>query len=69
MDSLRDLLGIRRINRVPSGHMREIYGVTKGVDEMTDGNILQWFGHIEKMEKMVFVRECLGNWFVVQPRK
>ena len=30
MDSLKGLLGIRRMDRVPNGRIRELYGVTKG---------------------------------------
>ena len=36
MDSLRGLLGIRRIDRVPNIRIRELCGVTKGVDEKID---------------------------------
>ena len=36
MDSLRGLLGIRRIDKVPNARIRELCGVTKGVDERID---------------------------------
>ena len=36
MGNLRSLLGIRRMDRVPNGRIRELCGVTKGVDERTD---------------------------------
>ena len=51
MDNLRDLLGIRRVDKVPNARIRKLCGVTKGVDEMIDEGVLRWFGHVEKMEK------------------
>ena len=33
MDNLRGLLGIWRMDRVPNARIRELCGVTKGVDE------------------------------------
>ena len=33
MDNLRGLPGIRRIDRVPNAHIRELCGVRKGIDE------------------------------------
>ena len=36
MDSLRGLLGIRRMDNVPSARIRELCGVTKCVDERID---------------------------------
>ena len=39
MDSLRGMLGIRRMNRVPNGQIREMRGVTKVVNEMIDESV------------------------------
>ena len=36
MDNLRDLLGIRRMDKVPNARKRQLCGVTKGVDEKID---------------------------------
>ena len=36
MDNLRDLLGIRRMDKVPYTWIRHLCGVTKGVDEKID---------------------------------
>ena len=36
MDNLRGLLGIRRMYRVPNARMREMCGMTKGVNERFD---------------------------------
>ena len=51
MDNFRGLLGIRRMDRVPNAWIRELYGVKKGLDERIDEGMLQWFGHMEKMER------------------
>ena len=48
MVNLRDLLGIRRMDRVPNARIRELLGVTKGVDKRIDKGIfciLLWFNH------------------------
>ena len=36
MDNLRGLMGITRMDKVLSAWIRELYGVTKGVDERID---------------------------------
>ena len=41
-------------------------GVTKGVDEKIDKGVLQWSGHVERMEneritKRVYVGECADS--------
>ena len=46
----------------------------KGVDERIDEGVLQWFGHVERMEKnriakRVYVGECAGTHSVGRPRK
>ena len=50
MDNLRVLLSIRRVNSVPNEQIRELCGVTKGVDERIDEGVLRWFGSAERME-------------------
>ena len=50
MDNFRDLLGIRRKDRVLNTRIRELCGVKKGLDERIDESVLRWFGHVEKME-------------------
>ena len=50
MDSLRGLLGIRRMDKVPNARIRELCGVTKGVYEKIDEGLLRCFGHVERME-------------------
>ena len=47
---------------VPNAQIREIYGVTKGVDERVDESVLHWFGHIKRISydsivKKIYVGE------------
>ena len=61
MDSLRDLLGIRRMDKVPNSQIRQLCVVTKGVNKKIDEGVLRCFGHVERMEndriaKRVYVR-------------
>ena len=74
MDNLRGLLGIRRIGRVLNARIRELCEVKKGLDERIDEGVLQWFGHVERIEsdriaKGVYVGECAGNHSVDRARK
>ena len=74
MDSLRKLLGIRRMDRVHNARIRELCGVTKGVDERIDEIVLWWFGHMKRMEnnriaKRVYVGKFAGSRSVSRPRK
>ena len=66
MDNLKGLLGNKRMNRVPNAQVKELCGVTKGVDESIDEGVLRCFGHVERMEKdkiakRIYVGECAGN--------
>ena len=49
MDNLRNLLGIRRMDRVPNPRIRELCGVTNGVHKRI-GGVLRWLSHVERME-------------------
>ena len=65
VDSLRRLLGVRRINNTPKAPI-ELRVVTKGLDESFNKSVLRWFGNIERMEnnrttKTVHVGECTGS--------
>ena len=46
-----EVLGIWRIYRVPNAWINDLCGVTKGINERIDEGVLQWFVHVEKMEK------------------
>ena len=74
MDNLRGFLNIMRMYRVPNARIRELYGVTKGVDERIDEGVLRWFDHVERMEKeriakRFYVGECAGSRSVGRSRK
>ena len=45
-DNLRELLGIRRIDRVPIVRIIKLCGVRKGLDERIDEGVLRWFGRV-----------------------
>ena len=53
MDNLGGLLGIRRMDRVPNTCIRELCRVTKRVDERIDEGVLWWFGHVERMARLL----------------
>ena len=40
MDNLRGLLNVRRIDKFPNARIREVFGVTKGIDEKIDEGVL-----------------------------
>ena len=74
MENFRDLLGIRRMDRVPSAQIRELWEVTKGVDKKIEEDILRWIGHVERKKrdriaKRVYVGECAGSRSTSRQRK
>ena len=50
-NNLRGLLGIKRMDRIPNAWIRELCRVKKGLDERIDDGMLQWFIHVERMER------------------
>ena len=52
IDKFRGLLGIRRMRRVASERIKELYGVSQlvWVDKRIAESVLQWLGHIEGIE-------------------
>ena len=73
-DKLRGLFGIRMMDRVPNAWIRELCGVTKGIDERDVEGNLWWFGLVERMEndsyaKRVYVGVCASSRSVGRPRK
>ena len=75
MDNLRGLLGIRRMDRVLNALIRELCGVTKGVDEkgltkvFSDGSGMWKKKENDRIAKRVFVGECAGSHSVSRPWK
>ena len=71
MDNLGDLLGIRRMGRIPNAWIRELCRV-KGVDQRINKGVLWWFGPVKRIEKdrtaeRVYVRECADNETLLVP--
>ena len=58
MDNLRGLLGIRRMDRVLNVRIRELCGLRKGLERIDEG-MLQWFAHVERMEKGMIAKRVL----------
>ena len=51
---------------MPNARVNKLREGKKGVDGKIDGNVLRWFGHVEKMEnnrnaKRVYVGKCMGS--------
>ena len=66
MYNLRGLLDIRRMDKVLNAQIRQLCGVTKGVDEKIDESVFQWFCYVKKMgngsiSKGECIRCCLGD--------
>ena len=47
--------------------VRQCYG--RGVEEIIDEGVLRWFGHVERIAKIVYVGECAGSRSVSRPRR
>ena len=48
------------MDKASNARIRELYGVTKGMDERIDESVLRWLGHVERIEndriaRMVYV--------------
>lgn len=74
MDSLRGIIGVRRVDQIRSERIREMCGIAKGMDELIDESVLRWYGHVERMEgervvRRVYVSEGVGRRSIGRPRK
>ena len=59
---------------MPNTWVRELWGLTTGVDEGIDGSVLRWFGHVERtgnsrIIKRLHVKECMGSCWYVDGKK
>ena len=72
------MLGICSLNHCLylsyGSEIRELCGVTKGVDERIDEGVLRWFGPVERIKndripKGIYTVECAGIRSVGRPRK
>ena len=65
------------MDKVPNERIRQLCGVTKGVNKKINGInecVLQWLEYVQKMEndritKRVYVGECTGSFSVGWSRK
>merc|ERR1712002_179932 len=74
MNFLRNICGLRRINRVLNVEIRGMCGKNVGVSERMDQGVLRWFGHVERMGnewlvKRVYDLEVRGVRRIGRPRK
>ena len=61
MDNLRGLLGIRRVDKVPNPRIRQLCGITMGMDKKIDEGVLRWLGHVERMRMTGLLRGSVGE--------
>ena len=62
------------MDKVPNTRIKQLCGVTKGLDEKIAEGVLRWFAHVERMKndriaKRVYVGECAGRRLVGRLRK
>ena len=74
MENLRDLIAIRRMDRVPNERIRKLCRMAKGVNERIEKDVLHGFSNVEMMEndrtaKRVYVGECAASHPVGRPQK
>ena len=54
---LRNICGIRRVDRVRNTLIREKCGCELSVMERIESNVLKWFGHVERMGEERLVKK------------
>ena len=74
MNCLRNICGLRRIDRVPNVEIRRMCGKNVSVSQRMDQGVLRWFGHVERMRnerlvKRVYDPEVRGVRRRGRPRK
>ena len=57
MNCLRNICGVRRIDRVRNEEIRRRCRKKGSASERIDQSVLRWFGHIERMEDNKLARE------------
>ncbi len=69
MRSLRSMCGVTRMDRVRNEEVRRRTGVVKVLAERAEQGVLQWFGHVERMEEERLVKKITrSNVRGVRPR-
>ena len=56
MNCLRNICGVRRIERVSNAEIRRRCGKNVSVSQKMDQGVLRWFGHVERMENERLVK-------------
>ena len=74
MNCLRNICGIRRIDRVSNAEIRRRCGKNVSVSQRMDQGVLRWFGHVERMgnerlAKRVYESDIRGTRRRGRPRK
>ena len=74
MNCLRNICGLRRIDRVPNVEIRRMCGKNVSVNQRMDQGVLRWFGQVERMGnerlvKRVYDSEVRGVRRRGRPRK
>ena len=74
INCLRNICGLRRIDRVPNVEIRRMCGKNVSVSQRMDQGVLRWFGHVERMGnerlvKRVYDSEVRGVRRWGRPRK
>ena len=59
MDSLRGLLGMRRIDKAPNSWMRELCGVTKRVNERIDESVSDGLTILKEWRMIRLLKGCM----------
>ena len=74
MNCMRNICGIRRIERVRNEEIRRRCGKNVDVCEKVEQNVLRWFGHVERMGderlvKRMYNSDIMGTRRRGRPRK
>merc|ERR1712002_1298945 len=61
MNCLRNICGLRRIDRVPNVEIRGMRNKNVSVSERMDQGVLRWFRHVEKMGNEILVKRVYDS--------
>ena len=66
---MNNICGTRRVDRVRNAIIREICGCELSVLERIERNVLRWLGHVERMGRKGWLKDCIGHIWRVTRRK
>ena len=61
MSYLRSMCGVTRRDRVRNEEIRRRCGLQRSLSERGEAAVLQWFGHVERMEGERLVKKDLSS--------